>query len=437
MNPPDLEYGTPLLHEDIFRAKLATREVTWMGAKKKYSGYKPYEYLTPGVDYVDFKFREAIKKEWAYKVPLSKNEEERVDEIFEKNIVIDLHEHPVHYPADPTQAILVNREGRDFMAYEALSISGVDAVFDNLMNGSVNITSKHGWKWTDTIHDLGQRLCDIAHQDFVIHCKSVKDIVTAYETGRLAWVAVLESSSSIENEVDRIDVLYGLGIRTMGLVYSESNMLGSGLDEIRDGGLTDFGYDAVIRMNKIGMLVDVSHVSDNTARDAIESSKKPVIISHAGSQTVHPIKRMVPDDVLQAMAEKGGMIGIEAAPGYTATKDDPVPSIDTYMAHLEYCVELMGIDHVGCGPDTLYGDHVGLYRLYDDRIGSAGLGHYSRPGQEADLDVEKLPDYVKGVENPTEAIPNVARWMVKNGYSDEEISKIIGGNALTLLENVW
>ncbi|MHA1577051.1 MAG: dipeptidase [Candidatus Thorarchaeota archaeon] len=408
-----------------------------MGMKKKYAGYKAYQYLTPGIDYKEFKLRQALKKEWAYKVPLSKNEEERVTEILENNIIIDLHEHPVLYPENPSETLLLNEEGRDFMAYEALSQSGVDAVFDNLMDGSAVINTKHGWSWMDTIHDLGQRLCDIAHQDFVIHCKSVDDIVTAFETGKLAWVAVLESSTCIENEVDRIDILYGLGIRSMGLVYSESNMLGTGLDEMRDGGLTDFGYDCIIRMNKVGMLIDVSHVSDQTARDAIESTEKPLIISHAGSKTVHPIKRMVPDDVLQALAEKGGMIGIEAAPGYTATKDNPVPSIETYMKHLEFCVDLLGIDHVGCGPDTLYGDHVGLYRIYDERIENAGMGHYSRTKQKEDLDVSALPDYVKGLENPTEAIQNIIRWMVKNGYSDIEISKIIGGNAIRLLKEVW
>ncbi|MHA2143353.1 MAG: dipeptidase [Candidatus Thorarchaeota archaeon] len=408
-----------------------------MGKDKKFDGYKPYQYLTPGVDYREFKWREPVKKDWAYKVPLDKSEEERVKEILENNIVIDLHEHPVLYPEDSKDSLLVNREGRDNLAYEALSKTNLDAVFDNLMDGSVNITSKHGWKWTDTVHDLGQRLCDIAHQDYVIHCRRVEDIVTAFETGKLAWVAVLESSTCIENEVDRIDVLYGLGIRSMGLVYSETNQLGTGLDEMRDGGLTDFGYDAVIRMNKVGMLVDVSHVSDQTARDAIEMAKAPPIISHAGSKTVHTIKRMVPDDVLQALAEKGGVIGIEAAPGYTATNENKTPSIDTYGKHLEYCIELMGIDHVGCGPDTLYGDHVGLYKMYDEVLSTAGMGHYSRPGTTPDLDESKLPDYVKGVENPSEALNNVARWMVKNGYSDEEIIKVIGGNALALLKKVW
>ncbi|MFX1514263.1 MAG: dipeptidase [Promethearchaeota archaeon] len=408
-----------------------------MKKNKTYSGYKAYQYLTPGIDYRTLKLRKAIKDEWSYLVPLSKSEEERVEEILEKNIVIDLHEHPVLFPEDPRESAIPRSEGREFMAYEALSHSYLDAIFDNMMDGSACITSKHGWKWTDTIHDLGQRLCDISHQKFVIHCRKVEDIVTAFETGKLAWVAVLESSSCIENEVDRIDILYGLGIRVMGLNYSESNMLGTGLQELRDGGLTDFGYDAVIRMNKVNMLIDVSHLSDQTALDTIETSKKPVIISHCGARALLPITRLFPDEVLQASAENEGVIGIEAAPGYTATKDQPIPSIETYMKHLEYCVELMGIDHVGCGPDTLYGDHVGLYRREDVELKTAGLGHYPRPGQKADFDVNDLPDYVKGMENPTECLQNVTRWLVKHGYSDQEIIKIIGGNALRLLKQVW
>jgi len=415
-----------------------------MGRNKKYSGYKAFQYLTPGIDYKVFKLRKAIIEDWTFYVPLSKTEEERAEEIIEKNILIDLHEHPTLSPADPRESANLNKEGREFMAYKGLSLSGLDAVFDNLMNGVSYITSKHGWKWMDTIHDLGQRLCDIAHQDFVIHCKKVEDIITAHKTGKVAWVAVLESSSCIENEVDRIDILYGLGVRSMGLNYSESNMLGSGLKELRDGGLTDFGYDAVVRMNKVGMLIDASHVSDQTALDAIESSKKPIVLSHCGVRALTPSTRMFPNEVLQALAEKEGVIGIEAAPGLTATKKHPDHSIDSYMEHIEYCIELMGIDYVGCGPDTLYGDHAGLYRAGVERAKTAGLGHYTRPerGEKPrflgiDMDLDALPEYVKGMENPTECLQNVTRWMVKHGYSNQEIAKIIGGNALRLIKQVW
>jgi len=415
-----------------------------MGRNKNYLGYTAYEYLEPGIDYKVFKFRDALKKEWTYYVPLSQNEEERAEELIEKNIVIDLHAHPTLRPEDVYEANTLNREGRDFTAYAALAQSGLDVVFDNLMDGRVFITSKHGWSWTDTIHDLGQRLCDIAHQDFLIYCKKVEDITYAFETGRIAWVAVLESASCIENEVDRIDVLYGLGVRSMGLNYSESNMLGSGLKEWGDGGLTDFGYDAVVRMNKVGMLIDASHVSDQTALDAIESSKKPIILSHCGVRALSPSNRMFPDEVIHALAERDGVFGIEAAPGLTATKKHPEHSIDSFMEHIEYCIDLVGIDYVGCGPDTLYGDHAGLYRSRIAMSTTEGWGHYPRPGKDKKpqvlgitMDPATIPKYVKGMENPTECLQNVTRWMVKHGYSDQEIVKIIGGNALRLLKKAW
>ncbi len=411
-----------------------------MGRNKKYSGYKAYQYLEPGVDYREFKLREAIKKEWAYRVPLSKTEEERFEELMSKCIVIDLHEHPCLYPEDISQAWELCREGREFMAYEALASSGIDAIFDNMMDGESIITSKNGWKWTDIIHDLGMRLCDIAHQDFVIHCKKVEDIIEAHRTGKLAWIAALESASCIENELDRIDVLYGLGIRSMGICYSESNMLGSGLNELRDGGLTDFGYDAVRRMNKLGMLIDVSHAGDQTALDTIETSDKPIVISHAGARALTPNKRMFPDEVLQALAEKDGVIGIETAGFGLRTKKHPEGGLEGYMEHIEYCIELMGIDHVGCGPDTLYGDHAGLYRVTEMRRRTGGFGHYERPEKPAEkFDVEELVkdvQYIKGLENPSE-FENIPRWLIKHGYSDEEIAKIIGGNALRLLKEVW
>jgi membrane dipeptidase len=377
---------------------------------------------------------------------LSKIEEERFEDIIEKNIVIDLHAHPDISPEDPADNRDFDKEGRSFLAYEALATSGLDCVFDNMQNGSSFINTKHGWDWNSTIHDLGIRLSDIAHQDFLIHCKSAKNIKYAHREGKLAWVSVLESASCIENEVDRLDVLYGLGVRSIGVNYSESNMLGSGLKEHLDGGLTDFGYNALVRMNKLGFLVDVSHTGDQTALDVIELSRDPIIISHAGARSLTPTKRMFPDEVIQALAERGGVMAIEAAPNLTATKKHPLHSIESYMEHIEYCIEIAGIDHVGCGPDTNYGDHVGLYLTNLEQHGKLGLGNYSRPGKEKeakylgiDMNIEKLKElkYVRGMENPSECLQNVCRWMIKQGYSDQEIAKIIGGNGLKLLKKVW
>jgi len=130
-------------------------------------------------------------------------------------------------------------------------------------------------------------------------------------------------------------------------------------------------------------------------------------------------------------------IGIGGAGRGLRTKKHPVGSIESYMECVEYCIDLMGIDHVGCGPDTLYGDHQGLYKYWFARR----LGHHNRPervrGEPLPVPpgVED-PGYVKCLENPNEFI-NIARWMIKNGYSDEETAKVIGGNALRMLEKVW
>lgn len=123
------------------------------------------------------------------------------------------------------------------------------------------------------IHDLGMRLCDLAHQDFIVHCKTVDDIFAAKKAGKIAMVFVVEGAAPIENEVDRIDILYGLGVRQLGVTYSESNALGNGCKEVHDGGLTMFGKQCVERMNKVGMLIDVSHCGPQTAYDAITYSK--------------------------------------------------------------------------------------------------------------------------------------------------------------------
>ena len=417
-----------------------------MGRNKKYDGYKAYQYLEPGRDYREFKLRKAVIDEWWEPVPLSKAEEERFEEVMGKSVVMDLHAHPDISPLDRNENRDFDREGRNFLAYEALAMSGLDCVFDNMMDGSSFINTKHGWDWNSSIHDLGMRLCDIGHQDFLIHCRRAEDIEHAHKGGKLAWVAVLESASCIENEVDRLDILYGLGVRSIGVNYSESNMLGSGLKEHLDGGLTDFGYDALVRMNKLGLLADVSHTSDKTALEVIELSRDPIIISHAGARALTPTTRMFPDEIIQALGERDGVMAIEAAPNLTATEKHPFHSIESFMEHVEYCIDLIGIDHVGCGPDTNYGDHVGLYLTNLENSGRLGLGHYSRPGKGGekkylgiDMNVEQLKKlkYVRGMENPSECLQNVCRWMIKHGYSDQEIAKVVGGNGLKLVKKVW
>lgn len=395
---------------------------------KNYDGYRAYQYLEAGVDYRQFELVDQLNRVEPYLVKVSEEEEARVKKLFDENLIISLHDHPDVKPENEDEILDHAREGRPTIAYEALSQAGLDCVFDNMADGVAIITSKRGWKWSDIVHDIGIRVSDIDHQDFVTVARRVEDIEKAREEGQLAFVLSLEAATPIENELERIEVLYGLGVRLMGITYSQSNALGDGLSEPRDGGLSYLGREAVRIMNKLGMAIDVSHTGDRTALDTIELSQKPIFISHAGARSLWDTRRLTPDEVLQACAEKGGVIGIEAAPHTTLTDQHSRHSIESFMEHFEYCVDLVGIDHVTFGPDTLYGDHVALHHAFRSHL-SVGRAHGT-------VDYEEV-DYVEGLENPTECFPNIVRWLVKNGYSDEEISKVVGGNTMRALREIW
>ncbi|MCL6596486.1 MAG: membrane dipeptidase [Firmicutes bacterium] len=332
-------------------------------------------------------------------------------------------------PEDVGEIFEYRRWGRDWTGYEGLSVSGLDVVFDNMMDGTATVTSRAGWKWDDVIHDIGMRLCDIAHQDFLVPALTVDDLFRAKRNGQIAFVVSLEAATMIENELDRLDVLYGLGVRVMGITYAESNALGSGQWEANDGGLTHFGRAAVRRMNQLGIAVDVAHSGDRTSLDVIEASEAPVFVTHAGARAVWPTPRMKPDDQLKALAAKGGVIGIEAAPHSTQSPSRPGHDLEAVMAHFEHCVDVMGIDHVAFGPDTLFGDHVAMHREFAHL--PPGFPP-SRPGPA----YRPVP-YVAGMENPGEAVANAARWLVAHGYRDEDIRKVLGENVLRVLRAAW
>ena len=394
----------------------------------RHSGYRSFQYLEPGTDYREFKLAKELDRVPSRKVEVSSAQEERVQRLLDENLAVSLHDHCFVVPADFADLAEYRRQGRDWTGYAGMAQSGLDAVFDCLMDGTATITSKAGWKWDDIVYDLGMRLSDILHQDFVVRGETLDDIRHAKENGQIAFIASLEAATAIENEVDRLDILYGLGIRSSGIAYSEANTLGSGLKEARDGGLTEFGRQAVRRMNKLGIAIDISHSGDQTSMDTIEASDKPIFITHAGARGLWNTKRMKPDEVLKAMAAKGGVIGIEAAPHTTLTKKHPKHSIESFMEHFEYCADLVGIDHVAFGPDTLFGDHVGLHHYFAKQL-SIKSAHGAQPFEEV--------EYVDGIENPAEAFPNIVRWMVKHDYSDGDIAKAIGGNVMRVLEEAW
>ncbi len=396
--------------------------------RTRYNGYRSFGYLEPGTDYQAFELAKELGRVPSRRVEVSDEQERRVQRLLEANLVVSLHDHVTVAPADVAQMPDYRRQGREWTGYEGLSVSGLDCVFDALMGGTATITSRAGWKWGDVVYDLGMRLSDIAHQDFLVRAGTLDEIRAAKATGRIAFVPCLETATPIENELDRLDVLYGLGIRSCGVAYSEANALGSGLREANDAGLTDFGRLAVRRMNRLGIAIDVSHAGDRTSLETIERSERPVFVTHAGARGLWNTKRMKPDDVLKACGERGGVIGISAAAHTTLTERHPLHSLESVMEHFEYVVDLVGIDHAAFGPDIFFGDHVGLHRFF--------AAQFSLAASRGGLKIQEV-EYVDGIENPSESFPNIVRWLVRHEYSDTDIGKVIGGNVLRALAQVW
>jgi membrane dipeptidase len=398
-----------------------------LGRGKRYSGYTSWSFLEPGRDFKPFKLAPQVGRVRSRVVELDKVEEERFQELMEKSVVVSLHEHSFVLPEDPGEFVEYFRSGRFWVGYEGLARSGLDGFFDGLLNGLAPIRSPDPWDWDNVVHQIGIYRADLDHQDLLFVATRAEDFLRAHREGRIAVVIHLEGPPRIGDDLTKVDVLYGLGVRCMGVTYSRGNEFGSGLADRVDRGLTDLGYALVERMNKLGILIDVSHAGDRTSLEVIEASRDPVVVTHAGARALWPTRRMKPDEVILALAEKGGVFGIEAAPHTTLTRGNPRHSIESVMEHFQYVEKLVGIDHVAFGLDTLFGDHVALHRVF-----SAYLS-ISRPGEGPE---HPVVEYVDGLENPSE-FANVVRWLIKHGYSDREIRKVMGENVLRVARRVW
>ncbi|GJM24443.1 MAG: membrane dipeptidase [Phycisphaerae bacterium] len=263
---------------------------------------------------------------------------------------------------------------------------------------------------------------------------TASDIVRIHKDGKLASLIGVEGGHTIENSLDTLSRFYELGARYMGLTHAETiDWADSATDEPRNGGLSAFGKKVVLEMNRLGMLVDLAHVSADTMRDALRVSKAPVIFSHSSAQAIAQHDRNVPDEVLRMVAENGGVVMVNFYSGFIHPEgarlmancfqrerrmkvehpDEqefeqagnqwkelhaiPHGNVGTLVDHIDHIARVAGIDHVGLGGD------------YDG----------------ADTFPERLED-VSGY-------PYVTQELIDRGYAELDIHKILGGNLLRAL----
>lgn len=244
------------------------------------------------------------------------------------------------------------------------------------------------------------------------------DIVAARAEGRLAIAFDIEGAKAIGDRLELVQHYHALGVRWMLIAYNRTNRAGAGCMEAEDGGLTPFGHRLVDEMERVGMQVCLSHTGHRTARDVLARATNPVIFSHSNAAAVHAHPRNIGDDLIQACAETGGVVGINGIGDFLGPEDADLEEM--FVRHIDHVVQLVGPAHVALGFDHVF-------------------------------DVAELEDYLAtqqhlfppGTFTPRfrqlsfEAIPGIVGRLMAMGYGEEAIAAILGGNLLRVARAVW
>ena len=268
--------------------------------------------------------------------------------------------------------------------------------------------------------------------------EDVADIRAATEADETAVIMGFQDTKPIGNNRWKLSLFADLGVRVVQLTYNEQNYVCTGCCEEVDSGLSAFGREVVTTCNDRGILLDLSHCGDRTTMDAIESSSDPVACTHVGFRELCEAPgRNKTDQQLEALADAGGVAGITLFP--PLIKREGVShrvvesTVTDVLDHIDYAVDLMGVDHVGIGTDL---DDRSLDR--GETPPTSALRHYrpSHPDVYGSGPTDVYDPYPDGVHRHTE-LQTLTRGLVARGYTDEEITKILGGNFLRLFEAVW
>jgi len=232
-----------------------------------------------------------------------------------------------------------------------------------------------------------------------------------------------QNGAPIEYDLNLLEVYHRLGVRAIQLTYNVKNQIGDGCLERTNAGLSDLGIAAIKEMNRLGILVDLSHTGEQTTLDAMDASEKPVVFTHANVKAVCDHPRNLTDKQMRKLADVGGVMGLNGFPAFVRA-DTPAPTLDHLLDHLDYIVKKIGIDHAGLGLDYFH----------------APLADYQKrlvSGEWKPRDYPPPPwNYPQGIEDASR-LGAIAPAMARRGYSDEDIMKVVGGNYLRVFRSVW
>jgi membrane dipeptidase len=335
-------------------------------------------------------------------IQLPAEEHERAERLFRDLVTVDLHTH------------IFGSLQFDF-DYDLVRQTGVTAFFE-----AVPVLSE---EFPDAVELLARYQSVVARQPGLVVATRAEDIRRAKRTGQQAVMFQLEPQA-LGRKLERVELFYGMGVRMMLLTFNTRNFVGDGCGEETNAGLSRFGRELVRRLNAARVLIDLSHCGIQTSLDAIAASEAPVLFNHTGARALNPpCARLITDEQIRAVASKGGLVGISAIPNQLSSK--PEQGIDDLLDHVDYVVRMVGVEHVAIGLDNTFHDQVAMHRKLQAE----------RPEEFRRMGITLAANFMYGIESPLEW-KNILRGLVARGYRDEEIERIVGGNALRLIEEV-
>lgn len=249
------------------------------------------------------------------------------------------------------------------------------------------------------------------------------DLDRAKSERKVAVIMGVQNADHFRTAAD-VKSYYQLGQRCAQLTYNSQNLIGSGSTERVDGGVTDFGADIIKAMNEVGMLIDVSHCGERTTLDAIELSPKPIAITHSNCRALLDHPRLKTDEAIRRLAAKGGVMGITGVRMFV--RDREPTTLEHIIDHIDHVVKLTGIEHVGIGSDS---DLNGYDDMPPDQLKMLKSSYKASYGFRDKLDIEGF-DHPQKIFDLTEAL-------LGRGYSEQNITAILGGNFRRLLGATW
>lgn len=258
--------------------------------------------------------------------------------------------------------------------------------------------------------------------DVVMLVRTAEDVQRAKDSNRLGIVFGFQNCSPIDDDLGLIQVIHDLGGRIMQLSYNNQSLLATGCYEADDPGITRFGRKAIAEMNRVGMVIDMSHSAERSTLEAIEISSRPIAITHANPSFFHAALRNKSDTVLKAIGESGGMLGFSVYPFHL--KDGPDCTLQSFCEMIAQTAEMIGVERLGIGSDLCEG--WGYETLEWMR---SGRWTFSADYGEGTADKPEWPEQPEWFQD-CRGMHNVARGLSEVGFSKQEVDSVMGNNWL-------